>query len=57
MRLGSSLLHIKQLSNRYANRPVIFEDDKSDTPEPVLEAAAVSVSVRLIPPLEQKGLA
>jgi hypothetical protein len=42
---GSPSLHIKQPPNPYAERPVVLEDDESDTPEPVPEAAAVSVSV------------
>jgi hypothetical protein len=45
MRPGPLLLHIKQPPNLYTDRPVVLEDDESDTPEPAPEAAAVSVSV------------
>lgn len=45
MRPGSPLLHVKQPPNTYADSPVILEDDESDTPKPVPEAAAISVSV------------
>jgi hypothetical protein len=45
MRPGSLSSHIKQPPNSYADSPVVLEDDESDTPEPVPEATAVSVSV------------
>jgi hypothetical protein len=45
IRPGSLSLHIKQPPNSYVDSPVVLEDDESDTPEPVPEATAVSVSV------------
>jgi hypothetical protein len=45
VRPGSPSLHVKQPPNKYADSPVILKDDESDTPKPVPDAAAISVSV------------
>jgi hypothetical protein len=45
MRPGFLLLYIKPSPDPYTDRPVILEDDESDTPEPEPEAIAVSASV------------
>jgi hypothetical protein len=52
MRPGSLLLHIKQPPNLYAERPVVLEDDESDTPEPVPAAVFVSADAGTDPASE-----
>jgi hypothetical protein len=45
MRPGPPSPHIKQPPNLYADRPMVLEDGKSDTPELTPQATAISISV------------